>query len=191
MSSTATPYGLRPANLTGGQPFAGGIRQIKIASAYATDIFYGDPVKLVTAGTVEKDTGTTALTPVGVFLGCAYTDTTEGFRTSQYWPASTVASDAVAYVCDDPDAVFKIQADGQVAQTALGANAAVVQTAGSTLIGNSKVALDASTVATTNTLPLRIVGFVDGPDSTVNDAYTDVLVKWNAGMHMYDNATGV
>ena len=66
-----------------------------------------------------------------------------------------------------------------------------MQTAGSTTIGRSKNAVDSSTAATTNTLPLRIVEFVDGPSSTVGDDYTDVLVAFNAGMHLYRNATGV
>lgn len=191
MATTAAPYGMRPVSLIGGQPFAGSTRQIKIASGYAANIFFGDVVKLVAAGVVEKDTGTTAATPVGIFMGCSYTDPNLNYKLfSQYWPTGTVASDAVAYVCDDPDSVFQIQSDEAVAQTALGANAAIVQTAGSTSVGNSKNALDGSSVNTTNTLPLRIIGFVDGPTSTVGDTYTDVLVKWNAG-HQYGNTTGV
>lgn len=190
MATTAAPFGLRPIGLIGGQGFAGSTRAIKIASGYATSIFTGDVVKLVAAGTVEKDTGTTALTPVGVFLGCAYTDADLGYVNRSYWPASTVASDAVAFVCDDPDALFLIQADEAVAQTALGANFAVVQGAGSTTTGTSGVSLDGSTVATTNTLPLRLIDFWTGPNSTVGDAYTDCIVKWNAG-HQYQNTTGV
>jgi hypothetical protein len=191
MATTAAPYGMRPVSLIGGQPFAGSTRQIKIASGYAANIFFGDVVKLVAAGVVEKDTGTTAATPVGIFMGCSYTDPNLNYKLfSQYWPTGTVASDAVAYVCDDPDTVFQIQSDEAVAQTALGANAAIVQTAGSTSVGNSKNALDGSSVAATSTLPLRIIGFVDGPTSTVGDTYTDVLVKWNAG-HQYGNTTGV
>ena len=191
MSSTATPYGLRPIGLLGGQPYAGGIQHIKIASGYATNIFTGDAVLLVAAGTVEKDTGTNAMTPVGVFLGCSYTDSDLGFIQRQHWPASTVASDAVAYVATDPDIVMQVQADSSVAQTALGSNFALVQGAGSTVNGTSGVTLDASTEATTNTLPVRLIGFVDGPDSAVGDDYTDCLIKWNWGMHQYQNATGV
>lgn len=190
MATTAAPYGFRPVNLTGGRSFAGSTRMIPIASAYDTNIFFGDVVKVVAAGTVEKDTGTTTLTPVGIFMGCQYTDTTYGFTTRQHWPADTVASDAKAFVCDDPDAVFQIQADATMAQATLGANAAVVQTAGDTTIGNSKVALDADTADTTNTLPVRIVGFVDGPTSAVGDAFTDVLVRWNVG-HAYRNIEGI
>jgi len=65
-----------------------------------------------------------------------------------------------------------------------------VQTAGSTSFGRSKNSVDISTVATTNTLPLKIVDFVDGPDSAVGDAYTDVLVTFNVG-HQLLNATGI
>lgn len=191
MATTAAPLGLQPINLIGGRVYAGAVRHFKIASGFGTNIFNGDIVKLVTAGVVEKDTGTTACTPVGVFVGCAFTDpNSEQMTFKQYWPASTVASDAVAYVVDDPDVLFKIQADGAVAQTGLGANFAVVQGSGSTSTGNSAVSLDASTVATTNTLPLRLIDFWTSPDSAVGDAYTDCIVKWNAG-HAYGNTTGI
>jgi hypothetical protein len=63
------PYGLKPVNLIGGQVFAGATRMMEIASGYATSIFYGDLVKRISDGTIEKDTGTTTATPVGVFLG--------------------------------------------------------------------------------------------------------------------------
>jgi len=72
----------------------------------------------------------------------------------------------------------------------LGANFAVVQGSGSTSTGNSAVSLDASTVATTNTLPLRLIDFWTSPDSAVGDAFTDCIVKWNAG-HAYGNTTGI
>lgn len=192
MATTAAPYGFRPVNLIGGRHYAGSTRLIKIASAYNTNIFFGDPVKLVTAGSVEKDTGTDALTPVGIFLGCTYTDPTRSVPVwRQYWPANTVASDAMAYVCDDPFAVFQIQANGTVAQAALGANAAIVQTAGTTTIGTSKISLNYSSPDTTNTLPVRIVGFVDGPLSEVGDAYTDCLVQWRFGAHQYVTSAGI
>ena len=90
----------------------------------------------------------------------------------------------------DPEVLFQMQGDEAVAQAALGANSAVVQTAGSTSIGNSKNAVDGSTVATTNTLPVKIVDFVDGPTSSVGDAYTDVIVKFNVG-HQLTNTTGI
>lgn len=191
MAATAAPNGLQPINLIGGRPYAGSTRQISIASGTTANIFFGDIVKLVAAGVVQKDTGTAACTPVGVFVGCTYTDPGSEQKTfKQYWPGGTVSSDAMAYVVDDPDVLFKIQGDATVTQAMLGANFAVVQTAGSTGTGNSKVALDASTVNTTASLPLRLVDFVNGPSSAIGDAFTDCIVKWNAG-HQYNNTTGV
>ena len=57
-------------------------------------------------------------------------------------------------------------------------------------IGTSKNAIDGSTAATTNTLPLKIIDFVEGPDSAIGDAKTDVLVMFNVG-HQLLNATGI
>tara|TARA_R100001244_G_scaffold114896_2_gene85184 strand:- start:925 stop:1503 length:579 start_codon:yes stop_codon:yes gene_type:complete len=192
MATTAAPYGARPINTTSASgSYTGKVQHIKIASAYDTAIFYGDFVKLVTAGTVEKDTGTAALTPIGIFMGCKYTDSTSKQMTfNQQWPADMAASDAAAYVVTDPEVLFQMQSDQTVAQAALGANASVVQTAGSTSIGNSKCAFDGSTVATTNTFPVKVVDFVDGPTSTVGDTYTDVIVKFNVG-HQLTNTTGI
>jgi len=200
MASTAAPYGLKPVNLIGGQPYAGSTRQIKIASAYDTNIFNGSIVSIVTAGTLEIVTtigSNSSVFPagtVGVFVGCSYTDPNSKQKVfAQYFPANTVASDAVGYVVDDPDVVFQVQADASVAQAGLGANAplAAVQSTstGSTVTGNSTTALDA-TVATT-TQAFRIVDFVDSPNSSVGDAFTDVLVKFNIAQHSYTNATGI
>lgn len=194
MASTAAPYGAEPVGtLSASGSFNGKVTEIPIASAYATNIFFGDFVKLAVTGKVEKDTGTTTLaaTLIGIFLGCSYTNPSTNQKVfAQYWPASTVASDAVAIVCDDPNVVFKMQADGACAQNYLHSNAAVVQTAGSTSIGRSKNAFDQSTAAATETLPIRIVGFIDGPDSEVGDAYTDLLCKFN-GYHLnFSNYAG-
>ena len=193
MSATATPTGAEPiGTLSSSGSFTGKVRHLKIASNYGTAIFYGDFVKTVAGGTIEKDSGTTALTTTGVFMGCFYTDpTTKQPTYSQYYPASTVASDIKAYVLDDPYVLMKMQGDATLAQTAIGNNVSMVQTAGSTDIGRSKNAVDSSTIAaTTATLPLRIIDFVDGPDSSVGDAYTDVIVKFNVG-HQYLNTTGI
>ena len=193
MSSSATPYGARPVGtLSASGSFTAKVRHYQIASAYGTSIFFGDFVKLVTAGTVEKDTGTTACTPIGIFMGCSYTDPNTNQKTfSQMWTASVAASDAYGYVIDDPNVIFEMQADGSAAQATLGSNCAVVQTAGSTTIGTSKNAVDISTsAATTATLPIRIVDVVQTPSNAWADSYTDLVVKFNAG-HMLSNTTGI
>lgn len=191
MSLVATPTGAEPVGtLSSSGSFSGKVRHLPIASAYDTAIFYGDFVKLVAGGGVEKDVGTATMTPVGVFMGCSFTDpTTKQLTFSQYWPADTVAADAVAHVADDPNLLMSMQGAGAIQAADRGQNAAVVQTAGSTSIGRSKNAVNATT-ATTAAMPLRIIDFVDGPLSTAGDTYTDVIVAFNAG-HQYGNTTGI
>ena len=195
MATTATPMGAEPTDtLSASGSFTGKVRHIKIASAYGTAIFYGDFVKLVAAGTVEKAAVTTAVAAgtVGIFVGCTYTDPNSSQMTfNQQWPASTTASDAYAYVVDDPKLLFRMQADEAIAQTGLGNNVSAVSTAGSTSIGRSKNALDGGSIATTNSLPLRIVDFVDGPTSTVGDTYTDCIVTYLPLSHAYETKLGV
>lgn len=197
--SVTSPYGLIPINLIGGQVFAGATRQIPIAANSSTAIFYGDVVKLADTGTLVKDTGTTAATPVGVFLGCSYTDPVFGKTFRQYYPGTTNINDVVAYVQDDPDALFKVAVVtaynsttiGYVNRTAVGNNAVLAQNAGSTITGNSQVAID-DTTATTSTWPVRIIDVVPETALAGNPgSYTEVIVKWNQGMHQYLNPTGV
>jgi|TARA_Y100000768_G_C23819368_1_gene605757 hypothetical protein len=194
MASSATPMGARPVSSLVSCAYNAKITHYKIKNAYGTSIFYGDFVKWADDNpntTIQKDTGTTSLTPIGVFLGCAYTDPTTGqFTTNQYFPASIAADDIVAYVASDPFVVMQMQSDETLGQDDLGKNVAVVQTAGSTSIGTSRNAIDGSTANTTNTLPLKIIDFVDGPDSAVGDSYTDVLVMFNVG-HQLLNTTGI
>lgn len=199
MATTAAPYGFRPINLIGGQVFAGSTRQIAIANAYNTNIFFGDVVAVdATDGTIVKVTnlGTYANAfpagVVGVFMGCTYTDPNLKYKlNSQYWPANTVATDAMAYVCDDPDTLFQVQADAAVAQADLGSNFGINQNAGSTTTGDSKLALDVATKSSNASVAFRLVDFVNGPFSTVGDAYTDCIVKFNHGIHSYYNAVGL
>ena len=211
--TVSAPYGLKPVNLIGGQVYAGSTRLLKIASGYAANIFYGDVVKLVSSGTVEKDTGTSTGTPVGVFMGCTYTDpSSKQPRWSQYWPTGTVASDAQAYVVDDPDVLFKVAAVSSgttvafYAQTVIGLNVSLVQNSGSTTTGDSAVAIDGSAVATTVSLPIRIIAGV--PDTAnASGEFCEFICKWNmpyitlaegapnvvtwAGGHQYLNPLGV
>ena len=194
MASSATPFGARPVSSLVSCAYNAKITHYKIKNAFGTDIFYGDFVKWADDNpntTIQKDTGTTACTPIGVFLGCAYTDPSTGqFTPNQYYPASTAADDIVAYVASDPFIVMQMQSDESLNQDDLGKNVAVVQTAGSTSIGTSRNAIDGSTAATTATLPLKIIDFVDGPDSAIGDSFTDVLVMFNVG-HQLLNTTGI
>jgi hypothetical protein len=194
--TVSAPYGLIPINLVGGRVFAGATRQIPIAASSATAIYFGDVVDLNSDGVLAKETGTATATPVGVFLGCTYTDPTYGATFRQYYPGNVTATDIVAYVVDDPQALFKVAVCtagsttiNAVSRTAVGNNTALVQNTGSTVTGNSKVAVSVTT-ATDSTLPVRIIDVIPETANSLG-SYTEVIVKWNAGMHQYDNPTGV
>lgn len=189
------PYGLVPVKLLSGSPFVGVTRHYKIASGYGTAIFNGDAVKLVTGGTVERDAYDAAMTPIGVFVGCTYTDPNLKYKVfRQNYPASTVADDIEAYVVDATDVLYKAAVlssgttIGDLAQTDVGANVAGVDNTGDSTSGNSRGGIS-DTSATTNTLPFRIVGLVEETKNS-SGGYTEAYVKWNAG-HQFDNTTGV
>lgn len=197
MTTAAYPFGMTP-NVSLAQSYnTQGFTAFEILDGYTTSIFFGDVVKLDTSasGYLQKDTGTTTATPQGVFVGCSYISPSLGyFLNAQYWPASTTTSITTGpgrptgYVVNDPNAVFAIQADDTLTRGALGQNAAIVQTAGSTVTGKSANALSASSVADTNTLPLRIVGLLQIPDNDWTSAYPIVLVKFN--IHQLTTTTG-
>ena len=112
MANQDAAFGLRPLKMIGGQAFHGGQSRYRIAANYGTNIFQGDMVAQVTGGTVEvhADGGTVPI--VGVFNGCRFTDPTSGKETfSNFYPASTNASDIEAFIIDDPNVVFEIQAN--------------------------------------------------------------------------------
>ena len=192
------PYGFQPINLIGGQVFAGATRQIPIASGSGTSIFYGDVVRLNTGGTLSRVSTTDSATDaVGIFLGCAFTNpTTKQFLQQQYFPGGTVASDITAYVCDDPDALFKVAvlssstAIGGLTQTDVGNNVGIFTTAGSTTSGDSNEGVRNATSDSVTTLPFRIIA---GVPETVNasGSFTEVIVKFNFGVHTYYSATPV
>jgi hypothetical protein len=198
------PYGFKPINLIGGQVFAGSTRKMRIASAYATSIGFGDLLIRATDGTVERSAATTAKPTggfAGVFLGCEFINPSTGQLQFQqnFIGGTTVTSGFItAYVCDDPDTLFQIAVVSGttvvtgVQFTAVGENATIVNNTAITAAGNSQVALLDST-ATTDTLPIRIVDVV--PDTAYesggNTLYPEVIVKFNFGMHAYDTAVGV
>jgi hypothetical protein len=171
----SAPYGLKPINLIGGQVFAGATREYAIPYGYATNIFYGDIIGL-TRGNVQRlsvSTGTLG-TVTGVFLGCSYTNpTTKQKQFAQYWPAGTLAGDAVAIVCEDPDQVFKavVCSSGTTvasgARAMIGQNLAMINNTGNVNTGDSANALLApsDTPATTDALPIRVLALV--PDTVV------------------------
>jgi hypothetical protein len=170
-------------NLIGGQVFAGSTRNIPIQYGYATNIFYGDFVaitrgfatRLAVTDGGSASTGAPGYGQVGIFLGCTYTNpVTKQKAFSQYWPASTLAGDAVAIVTDDPDTIFKAAVVtsqggttiGSASRAMIGLNMTISNLAGNINTGNSSNGILASSAATTAALPVRIIDVV--PDTAVS-----------------------
>ena len=178
MANQDASFGLKPVRMMGGSPYSGGQSRYRIANNYGTNIFQGDLVMQVTGGGVEihADGGTVPI--VGVFNGCTYTDpTTNEPVFSNYYPASTAAADVIAFIIDDSNVVFEIQADATFPVADLLGNFDVVYTnAGSTVTGISGAELEVSTGATTAGLPLKAIDISGDPEnSDVATANTNVL----------------
>lgn len=206
MASTASPYGLRPYNMVGGQSMVHGMREIKLSTNNSAAIFTGDVIQLSSAGnpaalTATPTTSTAGI--VGVCVGVRYAlpaASTGAFMWGQYMPANAITAgytQTYIYVCDDPDMIFQIQGSAAFgsltngAAGAIGKNAALGNfSAGSTITGNSGVNLvvgaNGGSLASTATLAMRVVGMVAG-----DDTYPEILVKFNQGVHGYYNSTGV
>ena len=179
MANKDASFGLKPVRMMGGSPYSGGQSRYRIAANYGTSIFQGDLVMQVTGGGIEihADGGTVPI--VGVFNGCMYTDPTTSEQVfSNYYPASTNASDIIAFVHDDPNTVFEIQADDTFPVADLFGNFDIVYTnSGSTTTGISGAELDVTTGATTTNLPLKAIDISQDPEnSDVGSANTNVLV---------------
>jgi hypothetical protein len=206
--SVDAPYGLKPVNLIGGLPFAGATRQFPIESNYGVSLFNGDVVQLNGNGAVIITALSNQSAPVagviGVFLGCSYTNpATKQKLFSQYYPANTVASDIVAYVCDDPNALFKVVSVTNTTVNdptsgllpafktraqAVPTNAVLVLNTGLPATGNSRMGVYINDA--TSSLPIRIVDVVPETANS-SGAYVEFIVKFNAGYHTYNNDAGV
>jgi hypothetical protein len=213
------PYGLKPINLIGGQVFAGATRQRRIASG-ASSIGYGDPVQLTSSGTIAVST-TTDTPPnagfAGVFLGCNYVSSVTGQPTySQAWISGTAVKSGTyinAYVADDPNTLFKVvgvSASLNVSTSSgftyedVGTNVELVANTLNTTTNDSQQGVLVGSVATTRSLPMRIVDVVEDTAfvSSGTTYYPEVIVKFNApyttgasglivGGHAYNNPLGV
>lgn len=195
----SAPYGFKAANELGGLPYAGSTRMYPIATGYNVNLLNGDLVQL-SGGTVIKSAMSAASSPgtavdgtLGIFVGVEYTNpATQQKLRAQYWPAGTVAQDAVAYVIDDPRTVLRVAVTSQstslantgstigyLSQTFVGTNVyAITGATGSTTTGDSAMSVSggvitSGTVGNTRVataLPFRVVQLV--PDTAVSVAAT-------------------
>ena len=209
MANAETSFGLRPVGLVGSGTNSTGVTQYEIASNNTNAIFNGALVIPLAGGVIDQagDTagGTTAA--LGVLVGVEYVDSVSKKPVFiNYWPGSgSVSVDTnhpvKALVADNPEQLFVVAADATLtdratALTGVFANASLGTSArtGSTDTGKSNSQLSVSSIATTATLPLRIVGLVD--DDANNDygsAGAHLLVRinahFNSGTRRFDSQT--
>lgn len=189
------PYGFQPINRIGGTPYAGSTRLVPIVSSgglTSAAMYNGDLVEMTSSGTCQVvSSGSAAPQALGVCMGVQYVNSMGQTVQAQYAPAG--AQNAVAYVVDDPTALFKVVAVSSgttvaaLGRTAVGQNSSVILNSGSATTGDSAQAIS-TTTATTNTLPIRIVDVVP-ETATGADAFVELIVKINT--HTYNNTTGV
>jgi hypothetical protein len=179
MSATSAPFGLRPAfhptGLDRATALAGGI-----VSGYTSDILKGQPVKYIAGSGVIQPVTATSDAVSGAFAGVEWTDTTGRRRVSNYWPANTAyqTGSCVAYFYNTPDIVYEIQADGSVAQTAVGLDANFSNfAAGSNVTGLSQATLVATPLSTGTQGQVQILDVAPYPGNAWGDAYTIVRVQ--------------
>ena len=149
-------------------------------SGYTSDILKGQPVKYIAGSGVIQPVTATSDAVSGAFAGVEWTDTTGRRRVSNYWPANTAyqTGSCVAYFYNTPDIVYEIQADGSVAQTAVGLDANFSNfAAGSNVTGLSQATLVATPLSTGTQGQVQILNIAPYPGNAWGDAYTIVQVQ--------------
>lgn len=196
MSSVSRINGFRPVKQITGSPWNGQANVYFVPSSDSSVIMVGDAVKLL--GDARAATGVPTVTrvsgatdvPVGIVVGILFTgvgDLTNvppvnDLNTPVYRRAST---DRYLLVCDDPNVIYEVQYAGTSVAAAtitanVGLNGQFTTTAGNTSTGASGMQLDSAGLATTATLPLKIVGFPNRPDNIPGDTYFSYHVMLNA-----------
>lgn len=194
MANVSGPFGFLQVGTASGPPnFAQNANPpYRIASGYATPIYMGDAVRMNVSGPTgyieqwANGDGAGAATKilVGIFMGCSYYSTSQKKTVwNNYWPGSDATGDVAAFVCDDPNSQWMVQANaGPITQATIGQCADVAAGfAGNATTGQSGMALDTPT--TTNTLPFKVVNLVTSPPGVngrdVTTAYNLVVVAFN------------
>ena len=184
MANTDSSYGLRPISRQGSSVSSGGMTEYRIASDNSNPIFHGMAVIPLAAGVIDDLQAAAGgnVSIVGVFGGCEYVSSTTGETIySNQWPGSGADSNypVKAFLYDDPNQLFTVATSNVVAaanteaeiRAAVFANIALATgNSGSTTTGISSATADLNTIATTNTLALRIMGVQDDPDNADSTA---------------------
>jgi len=195
MTATFAPFGLQAARRVGSVVNNGARSTKRIQSLTTATIYKGQPVAQTANGVIDIYVSaaiTTGANTIGVFDGCRYTDPVTGRLTDYpYWPGGTSATDAVAFVIDDPFATFFVQANTSLSAIDAGALAGFTTasyTSGTTQWAQSLAALNQASLGTAD-LALRILGLADFPGNSWNDAAPIVEVMF--ARHAYMTSAGI
>ena len=187
MANKDAPFGLKPIGKVGQNRDAGGLSEYDIAAS-ATAIYFNDPVKMKSDGTIEVAGAGGAI--LGSLGGVFFTDATTSKPTfANHLNASNTATDIVGFDSDDPYQRFEIQSDGATEATDVGQNADIVYAAGSSPDYVSKVELDESDHKDA-TAQLRIIGISkDIENNEAGSANVNLVVMINE--HFLKGTTGI
>src|SRR6056300_166306 len=196
MANATTAYGLRPIGLVGSGANSTGVTEYEIASNNTNAIFQYSICVPTAAGVIDFAGATSGGTTqaLGVLMGIQYQDSVQKKPVwLNYWPGSGSVSVDTNYpvkalVADNPNQLFKVASDASLTDraTALAgvfANASLGTSArtGDSNTGIANGALSVSSIATTATLPLRIVGIMDDEaNSDYAAAGIPLIVRLNA-----------
>src|SRR3990170_5863761 len=176
---SAAPFGMRPVFHPTGLDRAHRYLNA-IPTGYASNIFKYQPAALNSSGQIVV-TALSAADYIGVFAGVMFIDAFGKPNFVNNWVASTTlgTGDLWAFVWDDQGIVYEVQANGSIAQTAIGdqANFAASMLTGSTLTGLSTGAIDSTLVGAGVQGMVKIVDIHPRPDNTFGDAFTIVQVQ--------------
>lgn len=187
MANVNAPNGFQYfGRMDGGSPTMGNTAR-KILSTYNVAIGFGDPVISVAGGYIQRATTGGSVQIAGVFFGCSYLNSAVGrIVWANNWPGTAQGSDAIAYLNTDPQSLFIGQSNNTAIVFAdIDANINVVIGTPDAVTGMSTSSLDQSTIATTDTLPFRIIGLLSdalttsGPGCDNASAYNRVIVAPN------------
>ena len=181
VTNTNNPYGFRQYKGTGSAPTYE-LVTAAIASTNATAIYYGDAVIPLSTGYIAQATASTVRME-GIFYGCKYFSTSQK-RTvwSNYWPGADATGDVEAYIVNDPNAQFMVQAGGtNIGFANIGEYIQLNVGTGSTATGVSGMYVESP--ATTVTLPFIVRGLVADPPgvngTNITGTYNTVIVGFN------------
>lgn len=185
MANIDAPFGFRLIGRLGQGPMSGGLTQRKIKDDDSTNIFFGDPVRTLATGYINRGAaGVTSGVTVGIFVGCKFFSTAfQTMRWSPFWPGSGNTGDVTAYIIDDPAATFEVQASGSsaIGFADIGQSVDFALGTGNTKSGLSGASADQGTLGVEATKPFRVLGLVEGVGNGTDHSsqFNRIVVGWN------------